>query len=363
MLTAAKRRELETKGYTVLHNVISCDDCDKYRSQFDDWLTQFKDGDWPISSHSLIQRYRAGHMEPTWAVRLQAKAVFAQLWETNELLSSFDAIAIGRPPEDGEEEFSNPDKHWLHCDQSVARVGLHAYQGGVYLEDAEEDDWTLAVLEGSHKLHLDFFEAHPKARMRITINAHYTLKDSEVEWYTRHARVARKRVPVPKGGMVLWDSRLIHANARPIKGRRNPGRWRYVVFVCMAPEVWASKEYIKAKQRAFWNLSTTSHWPCDGIQCFSDDPINSQKVKSIQELPESAKTDDAKRLAGVLPYRRRTVLWGSGTKSADIAKPEWAVGSQEWRKQQQKYHLSKWSFMAFGVFLGAFVCFLLSVLM
>ena len=360
MLTDANRRELETKGYTVVPSVLSRDDCDKHRSQFDDWIAQFKNGEWPISAHSLIQRYRTGHMEPTWAVRLQAKAVFSEIWKTEELLTSFDAVAIGRPPEDGQEEFDNHRNHWLHCDQSVSRVGLHAYQGGVYLEAADEDDWTLEVLEGSHKLHQEFFEAHPKARIRSAINNHYTLKQNEVEFYTKHAGVERKRVPVPKGGMVLWDSRLIHANARPVKGRRHPGRWRYVVFVCMAPAVWASKDYVRMKQRAYWNMRTSSHWPCDALQCFADDPMESEMVKSIQELPESAKTDDAKRLAGVLPYRQGLVLWGSRTKSTDLTQPKWAVGSKEWRKRQQKHQLTKWTCMTFGLFLAAFVYLLLS---
>ena len=71
--------------------------------------------------------------------------MFAQLWGTEELLTSIDAVAIGRPPEQGGEQFHGPDQSWLHIDQGAGRVGLHAYQGGVYLETANLDDWVFEV--------------------------------------------------------------------------------------------------------------------------------------------------------------------------------------------------------------------------
>ena len=37
-------------------------------------------------------------------------------------------IAIGRPPEDGEEKFWAEGDNWLHVGQSADRVRLHAYQ-------------------------------------------------------------------------------------------------------------------------------------------------------------------------------------------------------------------------------------------
>ena len=71
--------------------------------------------------------------------------MFAELWGTNELLTSIDAVAIGRPPEQGEEQFHSADQSWLHIDQGAGRVGVHAYQGGVYLEKADADDWVFEV--------------------------------------------------------------------------------------------------------------------------------------------------------------------------------------------------------------------------
>ncbi|XP_046579614.1 uncharacterized protein LOC124287169 [Haliotis rubra] len=314
--------ELESKGYTVVKDVMSPDDCDRYINIYRQWLAQFNDS-WPISSNSLIQRYQIGHMEPSWGSRLKAKKVFEQIWGTDQLLTSFDAVAIGRPPEDGEETFAVPGKHWLHCDQGVERVGLHAYQGAVYLEAADEDDWTFEVLEGSHVLHSDFFEASPRAKMRSITNKFYGLTDADVEWYTAHNGVTRRRVPAPKGGMIIWDSRLIHANVRPKENRRKTGRWRYVVFVSMGPTVWAGKQYLRQKKQAYQGMRMTSHWPCNGLAMFSYMEVGGPMA--IDKLPIIACTDDAKRLAGVLSY--------PGPKKGPSWRPQWAEGSKEGHEQ------------------------------
>lgn len=134
MLTDANRVELEERGFTVIPGVLTEPKCDRHIANYRKWLSQFKDGNWPPSKASLISRYNIGNFETTWEIRLKTKSVFAQVWGTEKLLTSVDAIAIGRPPEDGEEEFESPGQHWLHTDQSARRKGLHAYQGGVYLE-------------------------------------------------------------------------------------------------------------------------------------------------------------------------------------------------------------------------------------
>jgi len=233
--------DLKVKGYTVVPNVLTPVECDETIGQYKEWLSQFGKDDWPQTRHSLIQAYNTGHMRPTWFVRLKAAQVFQEVWGTDKLLTSFDAIAIGRPPEEGEEAFQKPDSHWLHVDQSAFRIGLHAYQGAVYLEESCEDDWTMHLMEGSHNHFNLIYENSPKARITSNINGYWGVKKEDIKKMEDRG-CAIKRVPVPKGGIVLWDSRLIHANARPLEGRKNPGRWRYCVFVSMTPAIWASKE-------------------------------------------------------------------------------------------------------------------------
>ncbi len=44
------------------------------------------------------------------------------------------------------------------------------------------------------------------------------MDDGQVDWYLTQGCV-RKRVAVPQGGLLLWDSRVVHAGAKPLKGR------------------------------------------------------------------------------------------------------------------------------------------------
>ena len=215
MLTDKSFNDLKVKGYTVVSNVISAPECDEAIGQYREFLAQFGDG-FPNSFYGLIKGYNVGHMEPTWKMRFKSKHVFAQLWKTEKLLTSFDAIAIGRPPEDGKEEFHDPNKNWLHCDQNSNKIGLHAYQGALYLEEQCKDDWTFQVLEGSHRHMEEFYKQNPAAA-KHSLGCCYRLKVDDIDYFENKLNCRRVRVPVPKGGMALWDSKLIHANARPIK--------------------------------------------------------------------------------------------------------------------------------------------------
>lgn len=295
-------QELQENGYAVIEDVISLDECDKFKERYQKWAhTLFGDPDklWPRTDASLIQQYKAGNLESSWEIRLKVKPVFASLFGTDKLLSSTDAIAIGRPPEDGKTKFAKSEySDWLHLDQSGRRIGHHAYQSGIYLEDADEDDWTLQVMEKSHRYHQEFFDTFPDAIEYMDQLEYYELNKEQVEWYRRQG-CTFKRITVPKGGMVLWDSRTVHANAQPIEGRKHPGRWRYVVFVCMTPAIWASSEDMEKKKMAYQNLNMTTHWPSQGVTIFRE---SSEEFNSITELPEVAKSNAARLLSGDLEY-------------------------------------------------------------
>lgn len=304
MLTDGHREDLKVKGFTVVNGVLTDPECDRYIAEYKKWLKQFKDGEWPRSKMSLINQYNTGNFETTWKIRMKAKRIFAQLWKTDKLLSSVDAIAIGRPPEDGEEEFESSGQHWLHTDQSARRKGLHAYQGGVYLETTDEDDWTFHLMEGSHKYLDEFYKFNKKQAFKSAINEYYHLRDEDYEWFTAKG-CKTIRLPVPKGGMVLWDSRLIHANAKPLRNRQNPGRWRFTVFICMTPAIWATKEDYEKRRMAYECACMTSHWPTKGVRFYvskSPPSFSDHPIEYPTKLPQNSKTEDAKLLWGYKRY-------------------------------------------------------------
>ncbi|KAK7094040.1 uncharacterized protein [Littorina saxatilis] len=309
LLKPRHRDDLRRQGYTVVKGVLTEEECTQYIQEYRDWIKDnFDEGLFPHCSNSLIQRYSIGHLSPSWSVRLKAQPVFAELWETQELLSSTDAVVIGRPPEEGEEAFHTLDKSWLHNDQGAGRIGLHAYQGAVYLETANMDDWVFECMDGSHKLLEKFYEEHPEER-EASINSdkdHLRLEEKHVKWF-RERGCLRRRVAVPaRGSIVLWDSRLVHNNVRPIRGRSNPGRWRWAVMVCMTPACWADKDSLRLKRKAYRELRMTTHWPSNGVRLFPNAlPEGAPRAKHpLKKLPEVAKTLEALQLAGVMPYKK-----------------------------------------------------------
>ncbi|XP_060590584.1 uncharacterized protein LOC132745653 [Ruditapes philippinarum] len=319
MLNDENYTELSVKGYTVVANVLTKEECDQTVDQYKEWLSQFKDCVWPFPVHSLVKNYNAGNMHPTWFVRLKAKNIFAQVWKTDKLLSSIDAVAIGRPPETTNEQFSKPSNHWLHLDQSPSRDGLHAYQGMVYLETADEDDWTFHVLECSHMHFKEFYETIARPREETKLREYYVFTDEEVQ-FMENKGCKSKRVPVPKGGMVLWDSRLVHANANPIKGRVNSGRWRFGVLVCMAPAIWASEEDMQKRKEVYDKAGMTTHWPSQGVKVLetSIPPFAPSGIVFPTQLPEIAKSSEAKLISGVLQYD-----FNDGRPNGEELKPGW----------------------------------------
>jgi hypothetical protein len=75
-------------------------------------------------------------------------------------------------------------------------------------------------MDGSHKFFERFFEEHPDERADSLQKGDLLrpMQEEYLKWY-RQLGCLKTRVPVPRGSLLLWDSRLVHDNARPIKGR------------------------------------------------------------------------------------------------------------------------------------------------
>ncbi|KAL4238062.1 hypothetical protein ACF0H5_002773 [Mactra antiquata] len=315
MISDGNLEELKEKGYTVVKNVLTKQECDQAIAEYKIWLQHFGDR-FPKTFQSIIKDHNIGHLEVTWRLRLRTKPVFSQLWKTDKLLTSFDAVGIGRPPEDGVEAFQDVSKYWLHADFTPSRIGLHAYQGALYLEEQTKNDWTFQVIEGSHKLLDEYFIKFPELAIRAKQTGFYVeMQESVIDNFTQNGcRVTR--VPVQKGGLVLWDSRLVHANARPLPKRKNKGRWRYVCFVSMTPAIWANDEDLKLKREAYQKPLMTTHWSSQGVR-FTES-TSSPDIPYPDTVPDIARTEEAMKLSGILPYD-----FNDGQPNGDEFVPIW----------------------------------------
>lgn len=320
--------DLETKGYSIVPGVVSKEDCDSYTRQYKEWVEKFGD-DPPFSHDSLMHYYRVGHFDATWRVRLKSKPVFASLWRTEKLLCSMDGIAIGIPPELGGGKYRSEDTNWFHLDQGKTRKGLHCYQGAVYLEETTQDDHCLRLIEKSHLYHDRFQEAFTDAMVledEASEEEFFPLKEEWIAWYKEQGCTERI-IEVPKGGMVVWDSRTVHDAVLPKRDRSNSDRWRFVVFVCMAPAIWATDEDYKTKKFAYDNFRSTAHWPSQKNIVFrstTGNPYTEHRkhIYAVDTMPDIAATKEAKLLAGLERYD-----FNDGTPNDPGWRPTWDKSS------------------------------------
>jgi hypothetical protein len=223
---------------------------------------------WPMHG-MLIQHWGIGQAQMSWNLRQNPEIVdiFAHIWDTKpeDLLVSFDGASFGMPPEVTNLGW-NRGNGWLHCDQSFKRNWFECVQSWVTGLDVRPGDATLTFLEGSHRHHEAFRQAH---KVEVDTNW-YRLSPDELAFYTGKGCVQRA-ITCPKGSLVLWDSRTIHAGLEPHKSRRQ-SNLRCVAYLCYMPREKTLKENVVEKRiKAFEDGRTTSHWP-DRVTLFGKKP-------------------------------------------------------------------------------------------
>lgn len=300
---------LDKYGVAIVPNVLNteeivqqqsgvCDFLEHITQKFETPFNRNVQNSWKsmydlLPLHSmLMQHFGIGQAQYVWNLRQNPKIVniFAKLWETEDLLTSFDGSSFQLPPETtGRGWFKGL---WLHTDQSYLRNGLECIQSWVTAYDVDEGDATLAVLEGSHRFHGAFAQA-----FNVTDRSDwYKLNDLEIQTYLK-AGCELKYIKCPAGSMVFWDSRTIHCGVEAQKGRRT-SNFRNVVYICMTPKNWSTPAMIRKKQKAFQELRTTNHWP-HRPKLFGKTPRTwGRALPEITQIDPPALTELGKKLAG-----------------------------------------------------------------
>jgi hypothetical protein len=287
--------QLEEEGYCVIPNVIP--DFVKVRDRvwrdlmdlipgFDPRAGAPREAKRHIYSlypmHSMLYQHEVGHLQSVWNIRQrpEIKAVFAQIWDTEDLYVSFDGISVLVPPETTGRGFHRSStSDWMHVDQSPHKTGRWSVQGFLNLYDATTMDATLAVIPGSH----------------LEDRSGFVDKDKK-DWLLIPGRLNEAvRVEANAGDLVLWDSRTVHQGtlpiqdrptvARPIEGLMSGHEYspRLVVYVCMLPKLRLTKAQRTKRIEAFANRRMTNHW---GTKLFAKAPRRyGGPPPTIVELP------------------------------------------------------------------------------
>ncbi|PWY93531.1 hypothetical protein BO94DRAFT_511159 [Aspergillus sclerotioniger CBS 115572] len=306
-------------GYAVIKGVLSKERASEYRDSALTWLESFNLGfdrndksTW--KKENLPQSWKGGmylhfsaaHEKYVWDVRCEPNVIapFAKLWETDELVVSFDTVNITLPQSIVGAYDSQP---WPHCDQAPERKGLVCVQGIVNLSNAGPNDGGLIVMKKSAALFDQFFEENPVTGPTPWRTAKHKdfhpFHDKDLEWY-RERGCELVKVCAEPGDLILWDSRQMH--------------WaqfgesdvvRTIVYVTYTPAEWMGEEDREKKKDLFEKFETTTHWPHTNLFTHGKAMVKNADGEDVvdplerdEPLIKPVRSERLLQLAGVVPY-------------------------------------------------------------
>jgi len=100
----------------------------------------------PVGNHGIIKTHNAGHQEHAWYIRTRPNVIdiFQHIWNTKDLIVSFDGMCYMSPTDHYED-------YWMHTDQSPNDTSFRCYQGFVSLTDNEHK--TMKVCDNTHLIY------------------------------------------------------------------------------------------------------------------------------------------------------------------------------------------------------------------
>lgn len=190
---------------------------------------------------------------------------------------------------------------WAHADQNTAlsEAGLgspHSYQGILYVDDGSLPTSAQTIVwPGSHKdeiycrLQASVTPRHTKDHSLYLERIHDgALREEFYEGWRTHAR----RLPVPAGALMIFNSKTIH------QGYNGFGQ-RLAYPISWEPRYFRNEEALKSKLLAVVKGIATTHWASLGIH------HGASKVKP--KRPSGSK-DPAKCVLPLRPLRPYPVL-------------------------------------------------------
>lgn len=256
---------IQRNGFAVTQ-VLSTVECQEYQEQFYRWLEKLDTRinlsnptpeHFPDNLFGIIKAYGIGHSSFMNKIRKNNKIrnIFAILnkCQQSDLINSYDGACFY--PWQFSKTISSFNL-WPHRDQNPANNNHMTYQSLVNLHRNDcEGDGGLVVWPKSHKLkfqdklYSDFFRIN---------NPTDTISVQKA-----------RRLIIPQGAMVIWDSRLIHCNVIPL----NPSTHnRIVLYICMVDKTRVPSVHQKRLKECKKQKLSTSHNPMNFT-------INEERIK------------------------------------------------------------------------------------
>ena len=265
---------LDEYGYVVIKNALSSEEAQKTIDLLWDYLEELGTGidrkdpatwgndNWPTCAHGgIMPSYGIGHSKAQWFVRgvPNVKKAFAKIWDTEELLSSFDGVSLWRPWNINQDWKTESGQSWFHIDQHpISKPGKHCVQGLVNLLPTSEKIGGNVVIPRSHKFFENIPNEYEERLSRLPLDVDHFRFPNDDPKLTSETAVMCHMEP---GDMLLWDSRTIHcSNSGSELEKDTNSLIRAAALICMMPKHLTSEDVLEKRREAVEKLISTTNW-------------------------------------------------------------------------------------------------------
>lgn len=273
---------LEEHGYVVFKDVASKQEVAELMEMFWEHLTIESNGRMKRDDMSTWQNYawqgytKAGingdhglpHSKFVWKARAipNIRKLYSTIWNTDDLIVSFDAVGAFRPPE--YDERWKTQRGWFHVDQNgYVKKGRHAVQGLLNLIPNGSEDGGLVVVPKSVHAFETLFKNH-KNLCELYGPDYAELNGNNIKeiW---EAGLQPVKINLDVGDFVCWDSRTTHCNHPAKELPLNEGAYlrRLVAYICMTPTSSVTGKHLESliqnRIDMFKGGYGGTHWPHD----------------------------------------------------------------------------------------------------
>ncbi|EKX51841.1 hypothetical protein GUITHDRAFT_134183 [Guillardia theta CCMP2712] len=348
------RSQLASQGFAVISAVLRQDECAKAvdlawdfveaaskaknrvlkgdysnhvdRADPDTW----HNGNWPrCVEGGIIPFCGAGQSRCAWYVRSHHKIreVFAGLWQTEDLVVSFDGLLLWRDWRTLNRMEYRTEEGWFHIDQNPRKKqDFCCVQGLVNLLPNSGYIEGNVLVAGSHLSFPHHFLQHTDEDLRTFYLSRLDQVQDE-DWLEVHPKDSLLHNNVicchlDAGDLLLWDSRVVHCSYPSAIGATREeqaelssgdrmvlehakGLTRAAVMVCYVPAERVDARIKEERVEAVGRGATLSHWP-DKLQALgAEQQADAEKEREMIEdmmqtssalLPASELSDEQWKL-------------------------------------------------------------------
>lgn len=239
----------------------------------------------PVTQHNILKNY-FGQTELQWQIRELTLPIFSRIWscQPEDLLCSFDGGCL-IPPKSIKEGESF--RHWFHVDQRFENTNFCNVQGIVNFRENGPNDGGLVLIKKSKDVFAEYMQKHPSYGIfwKVCDMTDSLLADREL-----------LKICAPPGSIILFDSRMFHANTPPT----NTDNYRMCTYVSMQPRSGATQKELDKRVKLYEGGRMTSHW-CYG-KYFKENPEHPNTYGKPYNKPPTVEVaqlnDIRKRLIG-----------------------------------------------------------------